>query len=143
MLKTLLAACVGCTIATVAVAQAVQPIAERQGLMKAQGRATRDANAMAKGEAPFDLAKAQSVFDTYLVTTSKFASLFPADSKTGETKAGPKIWEDQAAFRAAIAKFEADAKAAKASTTDLATFRTAFGQVTQNCNSCHETFRLK
>ncbi|CAH1675858.1 Cytochrome c' [Hyphomicrobiales bacterium] len=119
------------------------PIAERQQAMKAIGAATREGAAMAKGEAPFDAAKAQAVFKTYSDSAKKAQTLFPDTAKTGgETTAAPKIWEDQAGFKAAFAKFEADA-AAGASVTNIDGFRTAFGAATKNCGACHEVFRVK
>lgn len=120
------------------------PIAERKETMKAVGAATRDGAAIAKGEAPFDAAKVAAIFKTYSDAAKKTPTLFPEDSKTGgETTASPKIWEDPAGFKAAFAKFDNEATAAAASATDLASFRTAFGQVTKNCGSCHETYRIK
>ena len=119
------------------------PIAERQQTMKAVGAATRDGAAMAKGEAAFDAAKAQAIFKTYADAAKKMPTLFPDSSKTGgETTAAPKIWEDQAGFKAAFAKFETDS-AAGASVTNLEGFRTAFGAATKNCGTCHEVFRIK
>jgi len=119
------------------------PIAERQQAMKALGAATREGAAMAKGEAPFDSAKAQAVFKTYAETAKKAPTLFPDSSKTGgETTAAPKIWEDQAGFKAAFVKFESDA-AAGATVTSLDGFRTAFGAATKNCGGCHEAYRIK
>ena len=119
------------------------PIAERKDAMKAVGAATRDGAAIAKGEVAFDAAKAQAIFKTYADAAKKVPTLFPDSSKTGgETTAAPKIWEDQAGFKAAFVKFEADA-AAGASVTNLDAFRTAFGAATKNCGTCHEVFRIK
>lgn len=119
------------------------PIAERKDAMKAVGAATRDGAAMAKGEAAFDAAKAQAIFKTYADAAKKVPTLFPDSSKTGgETTAAPKIWEDQAGFKAAFAKFETDA-AAGATVANLDGFRTAFGAATKNCGTCHETYRIK
>ena len=119
------------------------PIAERRDTMKAVGAATRDGAAMAKGEAPFGAAKAQAVFKAYGDAARKMPGLYPDGAKTGgETTAAPKIWVDQAGFKAAFAKFEADA-AKGAAATDLAGFRTAFGDVTKNCGGCHEAYRIK
>ena len=71
-------------------------------------------------------------------------TLYPENSKTGgETTAAPKIWEDQAGFKAAFVKFETESAAAATASTDLASFRTAFGGVTKNCGSCHELYRIK
>jgi len=119
------------------------PIAERKDAMKAVGAATRDGAAMAKGEAAFDAAKAQAIFKTYADAAKKVPTLFPDSSKTGgETTAAPKIWEDQAGFKAAFAKFETDA-AAGATVANLDGFRTAFGAATKNCGVCHEVYRIK
>ena len=119
------------------------PIEERQQTMKAVGAATREGAAMAKGDAAFDAGKAQTVFKTYADAAKKMPTLFPDNSKTGgETTAAAKIWEDQAGFKAAFAKFEADAGAGTA-VTDLAGFRTAFGAATKNCGACHEAYRIK
>ncbi len=120
------------------------PIADRKATMKGVGAATGQGAAMAKGEAPFDAAKAQTIFKVYVDASKKMAALFPDSSKTGgETTAAPKIWEDQAGFKVAFAKFEADATAAAGAAKDLDSFRTAFGAVTKNCGSCHETYRIK
>jgi cytochrome c556 len=119
------------------------PIAERQQTMKGVGGATREGAAMAKGEAAFDAAKAQAIFKTYADAAKKMPPLFPDSSKTGgETTAAPKIWEDQAGFKAAFAKFETDA-AAGANVANLDGFRTAFGAATKNCGTCHEAYRIK
>ena len=119
------------------------PIAERQQTMKGVGAATREGAAMAKGEAAFDAAKAQAVFKTYADAARKMPGLFPDSSKTGgETTAAPKIWEDQAGFKAAFAKFETDAVAG-ASVANLDGFRAAFGAATKNCGACHEVYRIK
>jgi cytochrome c556 len=99
---------------------------------------------MAKGEAPFDAAKVKGIFKVYSDAAKKVPALFPDNSKTGgETTAAPKVWEDQAGFKTAFAKFEADAAKGAASATDLASFRAAFGDATKNCGSCHEAYRIK
>jgi len=119
------------------------PIAERQQTMKGVGAATREGAAIAKGEVAFDAAKAQAVFKTYANAAQKMPTLFPDSSKTGgETTASPKIWEDQAGFKAAFAKFETDASAG-ATVAGLDGFRTAFGAATKNCGTCHEAYRIK
>lgn len=142
MIRTVLVAAVLGLGVTAVLAQA-DPITERRNAMKAVGAATRDGAAMAKGEAPFDVAKAQAIFKTYIDSSKKMPGLYPDNSKTGgETTAAPKIWEDQAGFKAALVKFET-ASAAGAAVTDLAGFRTAFGGATQNCGTCHEVYRIK
>lgn len=130
-------------IGLTAVVADTDPIAERRNAMKAVGAATRDGAAIAKGEAPFEAAKAQAIFKVYVDASKKLPGLFPDSAKTGgETTAAPKIWEDQAGFKAAFVKFETEAGAG-VSVADVGGFRTAFGNATKNCGTCHETYRIK
>jgi cytochrome c556 len=120
------------------------PIEDRQKLMKGIAAATKVGAGLAKGDVPYDPAKAKEVFQTYSTNIETFPTLFPEDSKTGgDTTASPKIWEDMAGFKEHAAKFDADAKAALASTGDQASFAKAFGEVTKNCNACHGAYRIK
>jgi cytochrome c556 len=133
---------VGVAIGAGAVAQS-NPIAERKDLMKANGAATRTATQMARGEAPFDLAKAREVFTGIASRLERFPELFPDNSRTGgETRASPRIWEDMAGFRAAAAKMVRDASDAARATTDAASFQASLQKVGANCNACHETYRI-
>jgi cytochrome c556 len=160
MLRTILVGCAALAIgATAVVAQTARPatsaspgtsaaandpIATRKETMKGVGAAARTATQMSKGEAPFDLAKAKAVFNTFENAAKRMPTLFPANSKTGgETTAAPKIWEDMAGFRARFAKFEQDADAAERATRDLASFQAEFTKVSQNCGGCHENYRIK
>jgi len=129
---------------TAAIAQQ-DPIKERKALMKANGDQAKIGAAMVKGEAPFDLDKAQKIFATFADAASKMPGLFPDTSKTGEdTAALPKIWENMDDFKARFAKFGSDAKAAAASVTDLDTLKAAFGNIGKNdCGACHEQYRAK
>jgi len=129
---------------SVAVAQQ-DVIKERKDIMKGNGDQAKIGAAMAKGEAPFDLAAAQKVFATFADAAGKMPSLFPDNSKTGEdTAALPKIWEDTADFKARFVKFGDDAKAAQASVKDLDTFKAAFGDIGKNdCGGCHQLYRAK
>ena len=143
MVRTIL---VGATLAigvTAAVAQ-TNVIETRRNTMKGVGAATRIGNQMSKGEIPFDAAKAKEVLATYAKAADVMHTYFPDTSKTGgETTASPKIWESQAEFRKRFDDWGAEIKKISASADDLASFRTAFGTVTQACNGCHETFRVK
>ena len=142
MFRTVLvAACLG--LGLTAVMAQPDPIAERRNTMKGVGGATRDGAAIAKGEVPFDAAKAQAIFKIYADAAAKMPTLYPETAKTGgETSASPKIWEDKANFDAAFARFGEEAKIGMAA-TDLAGFRSAFGAATKSCGTCHETYRVK
>jgi len=141
MIRTVLAVAV---LALGVNAATADPIADRQALMKDNGKHAKMGAAMVKGQAPFDLAKAKEIFKTYENAAAKMPDLFPANSKTGgKTTAAPKIWEDMAGFKAKFVKFGNDAKAAEASVKDLASFKTAFAGVQKNCGGCHELYRVK
>ena len=127
---------------TAVMAQA-DPIAQRRETMKGVGAATAAGNRMVKGEAPFDLAKAKEILQTYAKAADQMHTYFPENSKTGgETTAAPKIWESQADFRKRFDDWAADIKKAAANTKDLDSFKDAFGAVTKACDGCHESYRL-
>ena len=143
MVRTLFAAAILAALSTAAISQA-DVIAQRRDLMKGNGQAARLGGQLAKGEVPFDLAKAQEVFANFEKAAVQFPKLFPEDSKTGgQTTASPKVWEDMADFQKRFESWTADIKKASAETKDLEGFKTAFGNVTKACGSCHQVYRVK
>lgn len=123
-------------------AQNLDTIKARKELLKALGKPTKEAVAMLKGEAPFDLAKVKATLQLYQTQSPKIAPLFPEDSKTGgETEALPVIWEKKKDFDERFAKLAADAKAAEAAITDEKTFKAKFKDVVGNCGGCHKVYR--
>ncbi len=143
MLRTVLAVAAIAIGATAVVAQS-DPIATRKQIMKDVGAAAKTGGSFAKGEVPYDQAKAQAIFATFADAGAKMPALFPENSKTGgETAALPAIWENMADFKGRYDKFAADAKAAQASIKDLDSFKAAFSGVAKNCGGCHETYRAK
>jgi cytochrome c556 len=124
-----------------AVAAHPRVISERQALMKRSGEQAKVGSQMVRGDIAFDLAKTHAIFAAFAEKAAKLPSLFPDDSKTGETRARAAIWERPDEWKAAIDRFAADTKEADAQTTDLETFKGTFRQVGRNCHSCHETFR--
>jgi cytochrome c556 len=143
MFRTVLAVAT-VALGVTAVAAQSDPIAARKALMKANGDQAKIGAAMVKGEAPFDLAKAQTVFVTFVDAAGKMPNLFPENSKTGgETAALPKVWEDPADFKAKFAKFAADSKVAGEKVKDLDSFKAQWAVVVENCGGCHELYRVK
>jgi len=130
--------------ASIAVADQ-DPIAARRALMKANGDEAKIGVAMIKGETPFDLAKAQKVFDAFENAAQKMPGLFPESSKTGgETAARAEIWQNMDDFKARFDKLGADAKEAKVSVKDLDSFKASFNTIGKNdCGGCHEKYRVK
>ena len=120
-------------------------IAQRKALMKAVGGASKTGSQMAKGEVPFDAAKASEAMGTIATSWAAFAKLFPKGSETGgETTASPKIWESFQDFEDKGAKLASDATGAqKAAANGADTFKAAFGDVTKNCGGCHKPYRIQ
>jgi cytochrome c556 len=143
MLRTVLAVTAIAVGVTVVAAQS-DPIAARKAAMKEIGSQTKTGGGMAKGDVPYDQAKAQAIFAAYADVAAKGPGLFPPNSKTGgDTAALPAIWDNKADFDARFKKFGDDAKAAQASVKDLDSFKGAFGGLTKNCGGCHENYRAK
>jgi cytochrome c556 len=143
MFRTVLAVA-AIAIGITAVAAQSDPIAARKEMMKGIGGQTKTGGGMAKGEVPYDQAKAQGILESYIDAAGKGPGLFPENSKTGgDTAALPAVWTNKADFDAKFAKFGADAKAAQTSVKDADSFKAAFPGLTKNCGGCHETYRAK
>jgi cytochrome c556 len=131
--------------ATAAAAQNCQDIIDkRQTLMKKSGAEAKIGSEMIKGERPFDMAKVREIYAAFADDATQMPTLFPDCSKTGnKTTAAPAIWQKMDDFKAAIAKFAADIKAAQDSTKDVDTLKAGFQTIGKNCSNCHQTFRVK
>jgi cytochrome c556 len=118
-------------------------IKDRRALMKANGDATKPLVPMLKGAAPFDLATVQKALKTYSDAAEKMPTLFPPDSKTGDTNALPAIWDNMADVDARFEKLGKDAAAALANVKDEASFKAIMPDFFKNCGGCHEKYRAK
>jgi cytochrome c556 len=124
-------------------ANAQDPVTARKALMKANGTQAAQGAKFLRGEEPFDLAKAQAIFVQFQKSAQDGRSLWPDNSKSGDTASLPTVWEKKADFDAKLAKLGADAKEAEAKVKDVGSFKVAFPEVTKNCGGCHETYRAK
>ncbi len=126
-----------------AVYAASDVIAQRQGLMKANGKAAAAIVKIMKG-APFDAAVVQSSLKTFINAAQKGPALFPDNSKTGDdTAALPAIWQDKKDFEAHFAKLGADATAALTTIKDEASLKAEMPKIFDDCGACHEKYRAK
>jgi len=130
---------------TAAAGQSCQDVIDkRQTLMKKSGAAAKIGTEMIKGERPFDMAQVREIYAAFTEDATQMPALFPDCSKTGnKTTAAPAIWEKTGDFKAAIAKFAADIKAAQENTKDVDTLKANFTTIGKNCSNCHQTFRVK
>ena len=145
MTFTALAILAGAAVAFAA-ATGADAIKERRGLMKIDGEVSKPIVPMLKGQAPFDLALVQKALKTYVNAASKSPTLFPPDSKTGDTNALPAIWEDDnmADLNARFKKMGEEATAALASVKDEASFKAVMPAFYENnCGGCHQKYKAK
>jgi cytochrome c556 len=99
--------------------------------------------AMASGRVPFD-AKVAADNAAIVETMSKLPwPAFGAGTDKGDTRALPAIWTEQAKFKEAGDKMQAEVSklAAAAKTGNLDAVKTAFGAAGQTCKACHDDFR--
>lgn len=130
------------SIATTAVLAQQDINAERQALMKANGRHAGVIVRMTRGDEAFDAAKVKAAFDQWDETAMKFPGLFPDSSKGGETRALPAVWTERPKFEAAVAQFKKDVDDNRAKAmSGLDGLKVALAAVSKNCSSCHEAFR--
>ncbi len=134
-----LAALAVCT--TLVMAQNSAVIDQRKQAMKALGGAMKDPTTMVKGEAPFDLAKVQASLKTIRESAAKAKSLFPDDSKVGETDTLPVAFTDKADLMAKFDKLAADAGALATAVKDEASLKSEWAKVGANCGGCHKVYR--
>jgi cytochrome c556 len=120
------------------------PIQARRAIMKSNNDAARTAFTMVMGRVPYDAAQAAAAMKTLQDDMATFPTLFPQGSDTGNTQASPAIWQNMEDFKAHAAKLAADAKLAEAAAPNgLDAFKAAASAVGDDCNSCHELYRLR
>ena len=61
----------------------------------------------------------------------------------GDFNASPKIWEDEAGFKAKIDDFTKAVADAKAKIKDIDSLKANVPALGKACGGCHETFRVK
>lgn len=103
--------------------------------------------AMVKGEKPYDQAAVNAALAQLEETAKKLPTMYPASVKgakfEGDYSPSPKIWEDQAGFKAKIDGFAKVVTEAKAKIKDLDSLKATAPAIGKECGGCHETFRLK
>jgi len=116
-------------------------------LMREQSQALyRDLNTMAKGEAPYDKAKAEAALAKLKDTSSRIVAAFPESSKgktspNGRYSASPKVWDNKDDFAMRAANMAKAVNGAKAGTLDE--LKSSYPAMNDACNACHETFRQR
>lgn len=113
----------------------------RKDSFKAMAGSAKEPAAMFKGDAKFEISKVHAALRTYQEKAIKLKTLFPEDSRSGNTDALANIWTDKASFTQRFDKLSADAKTAEAVIKDERSFKTEWPKVMGNCGACHKEYR--
>jgi len=99
--------------------------------------------AMANGRVPFDAAAAQSNMEVATAMSKLPFAAFGPGTDSGDTRAKPNIWSDNAKFTAAATKMQEEmAKLNTAAKSgNLEQIKAAFGPAGGSCKACHDDFR--
>jgi cytochrome c556 len=144
---TLALATAALTLASTVSAQSFQKpedaIKYRQGAFRVMGAHFGALGAMANGRAPFDAQAAARHGDVIALVSHLPFNAFANGTDKGETRAKPEIWSEQAKFRGAAEKMQAEVGklAAAAKTGSLDNVKATFGAAAGTCKACHDDFR--
>lgn len=134
------------TLAAPAMAQFQKPedaIKYRKAALTVMATHFSRVGAMANGRAPFD-AKVAADSMAIVETMSKLPwEAFGPGTDKGDTRALPAVWTEQAKFKAASEKMQAEVAKLNvaAKTGNLDAIKAAFGAAGGSCKACHDDFR--
>lgn len=99
--------------------------------------------AMVNGRIPYDAAQAARSGDAINTVVHLPWAGFVPNTSSGDTKAKPEIWTEQAKFNAARERAETEVPriAAAAKTGSLDQLKAAWGPNSGACKNCHDAFR--
>jgi cytochrome c556 len=99
--------------------------------------------AMAQGRVPFDAKTATENAEIVADMAKLPWAAFVDGSDSGDTKAKSEIWKDNAKFKDAADKMQAELVkvSAAAKQGNLDALKTAFGPAGATCKNCHDNFR--
>ena len=132
-----------------ALAQFAKPedaIKYRQGSFAVMGAHFGRLAAMAQGKMPFDAkAAADNAAVVEFMSKLPWAAFGEGTDQGGNTKAKPEVWSDNAKFKDAAEKMQAEVVklAAAAKTGKLDDLKTAVSATGGSCKNCHDNFRNK
>ena len=132
-----------------ALAQFAKPedaIKYRQGSLAVMGAHFGRLAAMAQGKIPYDAkAAADNAAVVEFMSKLPWAAFGEGTDQGGNTKAKPEIWSDNAKFKDAAEKMQAEVSklAVAAKTGKLDDLKTAVSATGGTCKNCHDNFRSK
>ena len=118
-------------------------IKERQALMKSNGGSMKAINGIieAGGPAADVGAEATKIHDASM----KVATLFPAGSDQGDTKALPEIWQNPDDFAAKLKVLQDESAMLVTAATggDMAAVKAQYDKLGGACGGCHKVYKAK
>jgi len=147
VVATLALAAAAVTLAAPASAQFAKPedaVKYRQSAMFIMGQHFGRIGAMVNGRAPYDAAAANASAEIVAeMSKLPWPGFHPSTDKITQTKAKPEVYTDQAKFKEAADKMQAEIPklVAAAKTNNLDTLKTAFQGAAGTCKNCHDNFR--
>ena len=132
-----------------ALAQFAKPedaIKYRQSSLSVMGTHFGRLAGMAQGKIPYDAkAAADNAAVVEFMSKLPWAAFGEGTDQGGNTKAKPEIWSDNAKFKDAAEKMQAEVVklSAAAKTGKLDDLKTAVGATGGTCKNCHDNFRSK
>lgn len=99
--------------------------------------------AMANGRMPYDAQAAARAGDVAVMASTLPWVAFTPGTDKGETRAKPEIWTEQAKFKEAGDKMQAEMVklAAAAKTGNVDNLKAAFQSAAGTCKACHDAYR--
>lgn len=136
----------GIVTALPAAAQFAKPedaVKYRKAAFTVMGTSFGRIGAMVNGRVPFDAAAAQSNAEIATMMSKLPFTAFGPGTDTGDTRAKPNIWTDNAKFTAAATKMQEQMAKLNvaAKSGNLETIKAAFGPTGASCKACHDDFQ--
>ena len=120
-------------------------VKKRQNAMQQVREAIKVLFPMAKGKTDYDDFVVISMLDQMLNAAKPYASYFPIEQEAvAHSEAAETIWTDRSGFNQSVKKFIDDIEfALNAEPENLDDFKPMFAKITNNCQSCHQVYRMK
>ncbi len=147
MFRTAITLCAIAIGVTAALAQQEDAVKARKDLMSSLANPYYgDLRKMVRGQEPYNQAKADAGFAIFATDAQKIAAAFTPNAmpaKPNDYDASPKIWQNKADFDAKAAAFVKAADENRNASKDINTLKAAYQKVSNACDACHETYRVK